>query len=86
MKELFVTIAIISLVIYVVSSMMIISYLRDKGVKINFIWLRLLIIKYLDQYRKMTKEETGEVGKLFYVWIISINTALVSVLIAMLVF
>jgi hypothetical protein len=32
---------------------------------------------YANRYKKITLEETGKTGSLFYHWIISINTALV---------
>ncbi len=69
--------AIACVCLYVVFSMMIIHQLSKRGVKINFFWLRLLIIKYIHQYKKMTLEETGKVGPLFYPCIISVNMALV---------
>jgi len=72
-----------SVVAHVVFSMMIIHEVSKRGVKINIPLLRLYIIKYANQYRQFTKEETGKVGSLFYLWIISINTALVCVLIAL---
>jgi hypothetical protein len=32
---------------------------------------------YANKYKKITFEETGKVGKLFYHWLLAINTALV---------
>ena len=32
---------------------------------------------YAHRYKKITLEETGKVGPLFYHWVIAINTALV---------
>ncbi len=69
--------AIACVCLYVIFSMMIVHQLSKRGVKINFFWLRLLIIKYIHQYKKMTLEETGKVGPLFYPCIISVNMALV---------
>jgi len=66
---------------YVIFSMMIVHQLSKRGVKINFFWLRLFIIKYIHQYKKMTLEETGKVGPLYYPCIVSINMALVLALI-----
>lgn len=72
-----------SVVAHVVSSMIIVHEVSKRGVKINIPLLRLFIIKYAHQYRQFTMEETGKAGSLFYLWIISINIALVCVLIAL---
>ncbi len=44
---------------------------------VNFIWIRVLIIKYLGQYAKITREETGRVGPLFFHYVVPLNVALV---------
>ena len=72
--------AIACVCLYVIFSMMIVHQLSKRGVKISFLLLRLYIIKYLHQYKKITLEETGKVGPLFYPCIISINMALVFTL------
>jgi hypothetical protein len=58
--------------------MMIAGFLRKRGEKVQFLWIKLMMISYADQYRKITRAETGRVGILYYVWIISINLALLS--------
>jgi hypothetical protein len=62
--------------------MMIVHQLSKRGVRISFFWLRLYIIKYLHQYKKITLEETGKVGPLFYPCIISVNMALVLAIVS----
>lgn len=52
--------------------------LQKRGVKVNWIFLRLFIIKYIGQYRKITLKETGKVGSLFYSFVISMNLALIT--------
>ncbi len=37
----------------------------------------LMLPVYAHRYKKITLEETGKVGSLFYHWLISINVALV---------
>ena len=69
--------ALVFLGLFVVFSMMILHEVSKRGVKISFLWLRLYIIKYIHQYRKLTIEETGKAGPLYYPCIISINLALV---------
>jgi hypothetical protein len=61
----------------VVTSLLIARDLEKRGVSINYLLLRLMILKYLHQYHKITKEETGRVGPLFYHYIVPINGALV---------
>jgi len=60
---------------------MIASSLSKRGVKINYVFIKLYIIKYIHQYRKLTEEETGKPGNLFYAFIISMNLALVFTII-----
>lgn len=66
----------------VVTTIMITKYLSGKGVAINFIFLRLFMLKYIGQYKEMTFQETGKAGPLFYSYIISMNMALVAVIVA----
>ncbi len=75
--------AIFFVLIFVVVSILIMSELQKRDIKINFFLLRLLLPKYVHQYKKITKKETGKVGALFYYWIISINLALVSFIVGM---
>lgn len=70
--------AMIFVICFVVFSILIVAALDKRNVKTHFLLIRLLIFKYVSQYRKITLEETGKVGSFFYLWIISINLALVS--------
>jgi len=69
--------AIIFVICFVVFSILIVAALDRRNVKTNFLWIRLLIFKCVSQYRKIMLEETGKVGTLFYLWIFSINLALI---------
>ena len=60
------------------TSVWIYDYLRRKDVPVSLLWLRVLIPRYLGQYREMTLKETGRAGPLFYHFVISINLALVA--------
>ena len=84
MSTLVLTVGIVSVVAHVVFSMLIVNEVSKRGVKINVPMLRIFIIKYAEQYRQFTKQETGSVGSLFYLWIFSINIALACVLAAIL--
>jgi hypothetical protein len=67
--------AIMFVGLFVVFSIMIVNEVSKRGMKINFFLLRLYIIKYIHQYRKITKEESGKVGPLYYPCVISVNLA-----------
>ncbi|MFH1501644.1 MAG: hypothetical protein ABIG03_01225 [Candidatus Eisenbacteria bacterium] len=61
----------------VVAALLIAADLRKRGVPVSYLWLRILILKYLGQYAKLTQEETGRVGPLFYHYVVPLNVALV---------
>jgi len=86
MQNLFISIGILSVIVYVVSTVMIFGHLKDRGEKVSFLWLRLYMISYANRYKKITKNETGKVGYLFYMWIISINVALISAILVLFIF
>ena len=69
--------ALVSAIFGIVFMIMITSFLSKRGIKINYIFLRLYIIKYIHQYRKITIEENGKPGNLFYPYIVSMSLALV---------
>lgn len=76
---IFLSIAIVSVICGVVSAVLIAASLQKRGIKVNWIWLRLLILsKYLNQYRDITRQETGRSGPLFYSYIIAMNLALLT--------
>ena len=72
-------------VTFVVLAMMMTHEVSKRGVKINFIWIRLYIFKYMHQYKQLTQQETGKVGPLFYPAIAAINLALVLAVVALIV-
>lgn len=77
MSVLFFILAIISAICGTACSVMIASYLSKHGIKINWIFIRLYMLKYIHQYRELTVDENGKPGKLFYAFIISMILALV---------
>jgi hypothetical protein len=76
--------ALVSVGIFVVFSIMIVHQLSKRGVKVNFILLRLYLIKYIHQYKQLTLKETGKAGSLYYPCIISVNLALVLAVVGLL--
>jgi hypothetical protein len=77
MSYLFVSLAIISVLWGVVSSIVIASFLSRRGIKINFLFFRVLVLKYVHQYHQITKQENGKPGPWFYSYIVSMNLALI---------
>jgi len=73
--------ALVSVLFGIVFMIMIMSFLSNRGIKINYIFLRLYIFKYVHQYRQITIEENGKPGNLFYAFIVSMNLALVLAII-----
>ncbi len=69
--------ALVFVGLFVIFSIMIVQELSKRGVKINFVLLRLYIIKYIQQYKQITLKETGKIGPLYYPCIISVNLTLV---------
>jgi uncharacterized oligopeptide transporter (OPT) family protein len=69
--------AIFSALWGIVSSLVIASFLSKRGIKINYIFFKVLMIKYIHQYRKITMQENGRPGPWFYSFVISMNLALI---------
>lgn len=83
MANTFLAFALISVAIFVICSMTIVGELMKRGIKINFFLLKLYIIKYINQYKRITTEESGKPGPLFYPCIVSVNLTLVFALIGL---
>lgn len=78
MSTILIVVGSISVIIFVITSVMIYDFVAKRSQKIeSFLFIRLYLFKYVSDYKNITKQETGSVGSLFYVWIISINLALV---------
>lgn len=75
--------AMIFVICFVVFSILIIAALDKRNIKTNFLLIRLLLFKYVNQYKKITLEENGKVGSLFHLWILSINLALISAVVGL---
>jgi hypothetical protein len=66
----------------VLATILIFNALKKRGISVSFFWLRILAPVNTFKYKKITEEETGKAGSLFYHWIISINLALIFAIIA----
>ena len=76
-SNVFLILAIVSVLCGVLFSIMITSFISKRGNKINYFLIRILIYKYVNQYRQITEEETGKAGPLFYSSIRSFILALI---------
>jgi hypothetical protein len=59
-----------------IASVRIARYVQIRGIKVNYLLLRLMIFKYLSQYREISRNETGRVGPLFYHYVVPLLVAL----------
>ena len=76
MSNLFLLLALVSVFSGVFAQIMIVSFLSKRGVKINYLLLKVLIVRYVNQYRRITIEENGKPGPWFYPFITSMSLAL----------
>ena len=83
MSETFLILAFISIAWGIVSTIAVVSFLQKKGRKIHFIFINVLIFKYINDYHKITVEETGKAGFWYYSFVISMNCALVFAIIGL---
>ena len=70
----------------IVLSILIMRELDRRGMKTNILLARFLIPKYVHQYKEITRKETGYAGAMFYYWIISINLALLTAVIGLILY
>lgn len=85
MSYLFFMLAILSAAWGIVSSIVISSFLSKRGIKINLLFFRILVLKYIHQYHRITTQENGKPGPWFYSYIISMNLALVFAIVGIVV-
>jgi hypothetical protein len=83
MANVLLGLALVFVGLFVILSIRIVHEVSKRGVKINFFLLRLYLIKYIHQYRKLTLEESGRVGPLYYPCIISVNLALILAIVGL---
>ena len=70
----------IAIVWHIVSGAMMVNELMKRKQKIKFIIIKFMLPVYAHRYKKITLEETGKVGSLFYHYVIAANVALVFAL------
>ena len=72
-SDLFLGLALVSVIWGVVSMIAMTSFVADRGTKINYFLYRLFVIKYVSQYKEITEEENGEPGPWFYSFVTAMN-------------
>ena len=84
MNIMIITLAGLSIVVFIWSTIMIYSFLKAKNEKLqNFIFINFFIFRYLKRYKTITKNETGKIGYLYYLWLFTINLALLCFVLLM---
>ncbi len=84
MSNLFLTMAFLGVAWGIVSSIAIVSFLSGRGMKINYLLIRVMILKYIHEYHKLTTQENGKPGRWYYSYVISMNTALICAIVGLL--
>jgi len=75
-SDVFLAVAIISLLVGIGFGMAMVGHIHARGVKINWFLIKLYLPKYVGQYCEMTARETGRVGPLFLPFALGMNGAL----------
>ncbi len=83
--NVFLFIAIICVFIGIGCSIAMVSYLQERGVKINWLLIRLFLPRYVDQYKKMTEEKDGKPGGLYYIFVVCMVSAAILAIIGLLI-
>ena len=76
--DLFLVAALFFVACHIVVIILIMHELDKRKIPTNILLVRLLIFRYVSQYKKATTKETGKPGPLFYLFIVSINLVLVT--------
>jgi hypothetical protein len=84
MNAMLITLGFLSILVYLWSTIMIYSFLKDRNKKMqSFIFINLFIFRYLKSYKRITNNETGKIGYLYYLWLFTINLALLCFILLM---
>jgi hypothetical protein len=85
LNDVFLYLALLSVVWGIVSAIVMSTYLSQRGVKINLLMYRIMVLKYIHQYHEITERELGRPGSWFYSYVISMNLALVLAIIGLII-
>lgn len=79
MNILLIIIGVSGIAMYLISTIFIYEFHHRRNDKTpSFLLVNFYIFKFVSKYKKITKSETRRIGPLFYLWVISINIALLS--------
>lgn len=78
----FLILAIVACLANLTFTAAIIGELQKRGVYVRWWLLRFLLPKYIEQYKQLTKQETGMPGPFYNPWLISINLVWILLLCA----
>lgn len=79
-------IALTATAAHIAATIRVYRFLKDKKlIREPFVLIRLNTFRYMNQYKEITRQETGKVGSLFYIWVISINIVLAMVVLYLIV-
>lgn len=76
MSRMFLFGAVVYAVMGVVAAMMMLRELQRRGVRVDWHLLRLRFFRYLEEYRRLTLRETGQVKMLYYFYVVCMLLAL----------
>lgn len=77
LKSLFLIALLLSITLFLISSMLIVYSLRRMGMSISCPSIRFLSPIYAFRYRQIQLKRLGSNGWLFHLWVISLNLSLV---------
>jgi len=83
-NTIFLVLAVACAAIGVALMMAMTKTVQARGHKVNWVFLRLFVLKYISDYRNMTIKESGRPGPLFYPFVISMNLALLFTVLGLL--
>ncbi len=78
LSTMFMVLCLISVMIGIAYFFAIVSFIQQRGVKINWFLIKLYMPRYVSKYREITMRESGRPGPLFYRFIIFMNITLVT--------
>lgn len=81
--NVFVGLALVCLLWGIISSMKIVQYLSARGTRINYIFMRVMILKYVASYHDMTARHDGKPGPWYYSYVTAMLLALVFAIIGL---
>ncbi len=67
-----------SFIVYLVCSILMVNFLEKRKIKINYWLIKVLIWKYVNQYKDITLKETGKIDALHTIWSISLFLMIAS--------